>query len=81
MSPPKRLFIYQVTGSHSLEVKQLGLEAGCLPTSNDKVKNVWIYTSTPPYVHDMHRDNFTIISLQLYMCTLEENNKLKTEMY
>jgi len=81
MSPPKHLLIYRVTGSHSLETKQLGLEAGWLPTSNDKVKNIWSHTSTPPYAHDMHRDNFTIISLQLYMYTLEENNKLKTEMY
>jgi hypothetical protein len=39
-----------VTGAPSSEVKQLGHEADHSPPFSAKVKNVWIYISTPPYV-------------------------------
>ena len=37
-----------------------------------------LYLHSPQYAYDMHMDNFTIMSPQLYMYTLEENSKLKT---
>jgi hypothetical protein len=33
-----------------LGVKRPGREADCSPLSSAEVKNVWSYTSTPPYV-------------------------------
>jgi hypothetical protein len=39
-----------IMGDISLEVKLLGLEADHSPPSSAEVKNVWSYTSTPPYV-------------------------------
>lgn len=49
-----------VLRAHSLEVKWLGCEANHSPLSSTKVKNDWIYISTPPVcLHDMCRNNFT----------------------
>jgi hypothetical protein len=41
--------IQWVPAALSPEVKRPGREAGYLPTSA-KVKNTWIYTSTPPHI-------------------------------
>jgi hypothetical protein len=44
-----RAFDPMGTGGFSLEIKRPGREADhSLPTSTD-VKEIWIYTSTPPY--------------------------------
>jgi len=48
--------IQWVPGDLSLEVKQLGHEAGCLLQFSAEVKNAWTYTSTPQYI-------FTVWSL------------------
>jgi hypothetical protein len=37
-------------GALSLGVKQLGCEADYSPTSSAKFKNVWNYTSIPPWI-------------------------------
>jgi hypothetical protein len=39
-----------VTGALFSGVKQLGCEANHSPPSSANVKNLWSYTSTPPYV-------------------------------
>ena len=41
--------IQSVPGEFSLVVKWLGYEADHLCQSSAKVKNDWIYNSTPPY--------------------------------
>jgi hypothetical protein len=52
-------------GAVSSEVKQPGREADHSPSFSAEVKNVWSYTSTPPYVSMAwcllkHRDYFTL---------------------
>jgi hypothetical protein len=52
------------TGGSFPEDKQLGHEAAHSRPSSPKIKNVWSYTSTPPYVSMVwslikHRDDFT----------------------
>jgi hypothetical protein len=54
-----------VPGALSQGVKYLGLEDDYSPPPSAEVKNVWHYTSTPPYVLMVwylvkHRDNFTL---------------------
>jgi apolipoprotein N-acyltransferase len=56
--------IQWVLRASTLGVKQLRHEADHSTVSNDEVKNVWSYTSTPQYVIMVwclvkHRDNFT----------------------
>jgi hypothetical protein len=59
--------IQWVPGAHSPGLKRPGLEADYSPPTSAEVKNMWIYTSTPPYAFMAqclvkHRDNFTFIS-------------------
>jgi hypothetical protein len=42
----------------SIDIKWLWYEADHSPPSSAEVKNEWSFTSIPPYVHGMHRDNF-----------------------
>jgi len=61
---PTQLPIQWVPGSLSLEVKWPGHEADHSPPSSAEIKNVWSYTSIPPYILMTwclvkHRDNFT----------------------
>lgn len=47
-------------------VKQLYTESNHLPIATAKVKNEWIYTSTPPTrLHIVHRDTITFIRSHL----------------
>jgi hypothetical protein len=46
----KQLINFLVLGAVSLGVKRPGREADHSPATSAKVKNTWIYTSTPLYV-------------------------------
>ena len=46
---PTQSVIQGVVGTPSLGVKILQCEADCLPPFNAELKNVWRYSSTPPY--------------------------------
>jgi hypothetical protein len=55
--------IQWILASLSPEIKWLGHEVDLSSPSSAKVRNVWGYTSTPPYIFMawylvMHRDNF-----------------------
>jgi len=61
---PTQPLIQLVPGALSLGIKRLGREADHSLPSSAKVKNAWIYTSTPQYVCMVWclakpRDNFT----------------------
>jgi hypothetical protein len=47
---PIQASIKWVPGALFLRVKWAGREADHSPVSSNKVKNMWIYTSTPAYV-------------------------------
>jgi hypothetical protein len=47
LQEPNQPHIQQAQGGISLGVKQPGCEANHSPTSSEKVKNAWSYTSTP----------------------------------
>jgi len=56
--------IQWVPGDLFSGVKQPGCKAGLSSLPSAKVKNVWSYTSSPPYIFmawylNKHRDNFT----------------------
>jgi hypothetical protein len=62
LGPTQPLFQW-VPGALSPGVKQPGRKADYSPPTIAEVKNVWIHTSTPPYVFMAycsvrHRDNF-----------------------
>jgi hypothetical protein len=47
-SKTRAAFFQLLADIFSLEVKWLGREADCSISPSAKVKNAWIYTSTPP---------------------------------
>jgi hypothetical protein len=73
-------------GRSFFAVKWLGHETDQSPSSGDKVKDMWIYTSTPQYVSYMVHNKAPVTTLPLHehlkrVCVTATNMKLVHTFY